>query len=60
MPDRLIDKIMDFECNDMPPKEVIPFFQELIDSGIVWRLQGSYTDSALSLIANGFCIKGQT
>jgi hypothetical protein len=53
----LADKIMDYECGDMQPLEIIPFFQKLIDSGLAWKLQGGYGDQALNLIEQGYCIR---
>ena len=53
----LADKIMDYECGEMPPLEIIPFFQKLIDCGLAWKLQGGYTDQAVNLIEQGYCIR---
>lgn len=52
MPD-LVDKIIAFENGDMDDEEVIDFFQELVDSGTVWSLQGSYQRAARRLIEAG-------
>lgn len=54
----LADKIMDYECGVLPPLEIIPLFQRLIDTGIAWRLQGDYPMQAMNLIDRGFCIRG--
>lgn len=54
-----VDKIMEFESGEMSPNDVVRFFGELIDSGLVWKLQGSYGRTAHSLIENGYLsIKG--
>lgn len=53
----LFDKVMDYECGSMPPKEIIPFFQQLIDSGMAWKLQGGYTSQATNLIQQGYCLR---
>lgn len=50
-----VDKIMQFEGGDMTDDEVIDFFQGLIDTGLVWSLQGSYQRAAASLIDRGIC-----
>jgi len=50
-----IDKIIKYESNEMDQEEVIEFFQELINSGYVWRLQGHYGRTALKLIEWGLC-----
>ena len=36
-------------------EETIEFFQSLIDSGLVWQLQGSYGRTAMFLIEQGYC-----
>jgi hypothetical protein len=51
-----IDKIIAYENGDMSdPQEAIAFFQEIIDSGLVWQLQGHYGRVAKSLIDAGLC-----
>ena len=49
----LTDKIIRFEEGDMPEDEVISFFQELVNSGLVWNLQGFYGRTAVHLIESG-------
>lgn len=48
-------KIIAYENNEMTQEEVIEFFQELIDTGHAWRLQGHYGRTALRLIEYGLC-----
>lgn len=50
-----IDKMMAFENGDMAEDEVVEFFQELIDTGMAWRLQGFYGRTAKQLIDAGYC-----
>uniref|UniRef100_A0A6H1ZRQ1 DUF7417 domain-containing protein n=1 Tax=viral metagenome TaxID=1070528 RepID=A0A6H1ZRQ1_9ZZZZ len=51
-----IDKIIAWETGEMSSKEeIIDFFQELIDSGQAWTLQGSYGRTAQELINTGRC-----
>lgn len=50
-----INKIIAYENDEMDPDEVIEFFQELIDTGHAWRLQGHYGRTALRLIEYGLC-----
>ena len=50
-----VDKIIAFEQGDLDEDGIIELFQELIDSGLAWQLQGSYGRMASSLIENGYC-----
>ena len=55
-----LDKIMAYENGTLENEEVIELFQELIDNGMAWKLQGSYGRMAAYLIECGFCvIKGK-
>jgi hypothetical protein len=49
----LVEKIQKYEEGNMPPKEMIIFFQELVDSGLAWNLQGHYGRMAELLIEHG-------
>ena len=40
---------------DMSMDEIVSFFQELIDSGLCWTLQGHYGRMAKNLIEDGLC-----
>jgi hypothetical protein len=51
-----IDRIIAFENGDLRSEDdIVQLFQELIDSGLVWSLQGSYGRLAKVLIDNGLC-----
>ena len=50
-------KIMAFENGVMSEGEMTVFFQELIDSGDVWKMQGTYSRIATHLIKEGICHK---
>jgi len=50
-----INKIIKYESGEMDQEETISFFQELIDTGHAWRLQGHYGRTALRLIEYGLC-----
>lgn len=51
----LTDSIIRYETGEMTQDEIIQFFQIIIDSGIVWNLQGSYGRTAQQLIEKGLC-----
>lgn len=51
-----LDAIITIECDDSATEQdIIAAFQHLIDSGVVWRLQGSYGRAAQGLIEAGLC-----
>ena len=50
-----LDKIIAYEQGDLDEDEVIELFQALIDSGLVWKLQGSYGRTAAALIEAELC-----
>lgn len=49
----LTGKIIDFEAGELKDEQVIELFQELVDSGLAWQLQGSYGRTAARLIEAG-------
>lgn len=51
-----IDKIMRYEDGLMTEDEIYVFFQELVDQGLAWSLQGHYGRTAESLIRGGLII----
>lgn len=51
----LVGKIIDYESGNMTDEELISFFQELINSGMCWQLQGHYGRMASILIEEGLC-----
>lgn len=50
-----IDKIIAYEQGELGEIETIELFQELIDNGMAWKLQGHYGRTAMYLIENGLC-----
>ncbi len=55
---RAIDIVDGYEeCSD---EEYFQAYQHLIDSGIVWELQGRYGRQARRLIEEGLCTQPQT
>jgi len=53
----LINQLMSYESGEMSDEEEIKFFQELIDTRLVWSLQGHYGRVAATLIEAGLCRK---
>ena len=52
----IFDFCMAYESDEgLTEKELIIGFQELIDSGLVWQLQGIYVREARDLINVGLC-----
>jgi len=51
----LVDNIMAWENGEMELEEEVEFFQELIDNGMAWTLQGMYGRHAAYLIDAGYC-----
>ena len=49
-----VDMIMAYENGELEIDETIALFQELLDSGLVWQLQGSYGRVAHHLLLNGY------
>ena len=50
-----IDRMIAFENGELEPDQVVELFQELIDSGMAWQLQGFYGRTAKYLIDTGYC-----
>ena len=48
-----VSQIMAYEEGELDREEVIALFQELLDSGLVWKLQGSYGRTARVLLDQG-------
>ena len=52
-----VDKIISYESGTMSDDDMVSFFQELIDDGSAWALQGHYGRTANALIESGLCHK---
>ena len=51
-----VDFVIEYESGMLDEDGIIAGFQELIDSGIAWKLQGHYGRTAQLLIENGHCV----
>ena len=51
----MIDKIIRYENGIMSEEEIVMLFQELINTGMAWKLQGHYGRTAMYLIERGCC-----
>jgi hypothetical protein len=49
-----VDKIIAYENGELGPEETVTLFQELVNSGLAWKLQGSYGRTAMWMITNGY------
>ncbi len=49
----LVDRITAYEAGDLDEDQTIKLFQDLVDSGLAWQLQGHYGRTAHALINNG-------
>lgn len=50
-----VNKLIAYESGELSDEEVIELFQELINTGMCWRLQGAYGRMAQRLIEDGYC-----
>ena len=48
-----IQQIMDFEDGSLSEAQTIDLFQNLVDSGLAWQLQGVYGRTATAMIEAG-------
>jgi len=51
----VVENIIRYENSMMEEEEEIQFFQELINTGLAWKLQGHYGRTAMFLIEEGLC-----
>jgi hypothetical protein len=54
-PRDLVAAIEAFETGDIERDDMVDLFQHLIDTGLVWQLQGFYGRTAADLIHEGYC-----
>lgn len=49
----IVGKIISYESGELDDKEIVEFFQELVDTGFILSLQGHYQRTAADLIKAG-------
>ena len=54
----MLGQIMAYESGDLDDAGIIDLFQELVDTGTAWTLQGSYGRQARALIDAGYVTEG--
>tara|TARA_R110002153_G_scaffold1580_20_gene8189 strand:+ start:1619 stop:1810 length:192 start_codon:yes stop_codon:yes gene_type:complete len=50
---QIINQIVSYENGTLDNEATIALFQSLVDTGLVWELQGSYQRTAVDLIEQG-------
>lgn len=50
-----VEHIIAYESGELSEDATVALFQELIDSGLAWQLQGSYGRTAQRLLDAGLC-----
>lgn len=55
-----VSAITRYEEGGLSDEETVELFQRLINSGLCWRLQGSYGQQAMRMLAAGVCVPAPT
>ena len=49
----VVEQLVEYECGLLDGEGVLALFQELVDTGMAWKLQGSYGRMAEHLLDDG-------
>jgi hypothetical protein len=52
----MLQRLMDYESGILSWEETLDLFQDLVDSGLAWDLQGAYGWTAARLLADGLIL----
>ena len=55
----MINQVIAYEQGELDEEGIIEMFQQLINSGLAWGMQGSYGRTAKALIDAGYCVEAQ-
>ena len=50
----IVTRLMDYEDGDLDFDQTVALFQDLVNSGLAWSLQGTYGRTAKTLIDYGY------
>ena len=53
----MLNQVIAYEQGELDEEGIIELFQELINSGLAWEMQGSYGRTAKALIDAGYCVE---
>ena len=53
----ILNQVIAYEQGELDEEGIIDMFQELINSGLAWKMQGSYGRTAKALIDAGYCVE---
>lgn len=49
----VVEQLVEYECGLLDGEGVLALFQELVDTGMAWKMQGSYGRMAEHLLDEG-------
>ena len=53
----MLNQVIAYEQGELDEEGIIDMFQELINSGMAWKMQGSYGRTAKALLDAGYCVE---